>query len=103
MEAQKDAQNEAQKEARPSARKPIEQTPRQAAMQMLQNGDVVEAMDPVTTKWSPATIRAIAKNGLVEVRYVPLHMPLHCQLLLLDNASCPQSGQALKTKRGIAK
>ena len=32
-------------------------------------GDVVEAMDPVPTKWSPATVHAIAKNGLVEVRW----------------------------------
>ena len=38
-------------------------------MQMLQNGDIVEAMVPVTTKWSPASIHAIAKNGLVEVRW----------------------------------
>ena len=62
-------QREVHKESRPSIRKPIEPTPRQAAMQMLQAGDIVEAMDPVTTKWSPATIRAFAKNGLVEVRW----------------------------------
>jgi hypothetical protein len=57
------------KEARPPARKPMELTPRQAAMQMLQGGDIVEAMDPVTTQWSPAVIRTITKSGLVEVRW----------------------------------
>ena len=65
----KEAHKEAHKEARPPARQPAEPTPRQAAMQMLQGGDVVEAMDPVTTQWSPAVIHAIAKNGLVEVRW----------------------------------
>ena len=68
-EAQKKAQKDSHKEARPPARKPIEQTPRQAAMDMLQNGDIVEAMDRVTTKCNPATVHAIAKNGLVEVRW----------------------------------
>ena len=55
------------KVSRQPSRKPAEQTPRQLAMQKLQAGDIVEATDPVTTTWSPATIRAIAKNGLVEV------------------------------------
>ena len=57
------------KEARLPARKPTELTPRQAAMQMLQGGDIVEAMDPVTAQWSPAVIRTITKSGLVEVRW----------------------------------
>ena len=55
------------KVSRQPSRKPAEQTPRQLAIQKLQAGDIVEATDPVTTTWSPATIRAIAKNGLVEV------------------------------------
>ena len=67
---QSPCENTAQaKEARPPARKPMELTPRQAAMQMLQGGDIVEAMDPVTTQWSPAVIRTITKSGLVEVRW----------------------------------
>ena len=57
------------KDARPPARKPVEPTPRQAAVQMLQGGDIVEAMDPVTAQWSPAVIHAIAKSGLVHVRW----------------------------------
>lgn len=44
-----------------------EVSPRQAALAQLQGGDVVEALDPVTCVWSPATIRSLAKNGLVEV------------------------------------
>jgi len=44
-----------------------ELSPRQAALAQLQGGDIVEALDPVTCVWSPATIRSLAKNGLVEV------------------------------------
>ena len=38
-------------------------------MLQLQGGDIIEALDPVTGKWSPAVIHALARNGLVEVRW----------------------------------
>lgn len=70
------AQNSAAKIA---TRKPTKQTDaikrtvgqdlsvRQAALVHLKAGDIVEALDPVTSKWIPARVHTLAKNGLVEV------------------------------------
>ena len=53
----------------PTAATHREPSPRQAAMANLQVGDIVEALDPTTSAWCPAAIHAMAKNGLVEVRW----------------------------------
>ena len=42
---------------------------RHAAMLGLRVGDLVEALDPVTGVWTPGTVSAITKTGLVDVRW----------------------------------
>ena len=59
----------APKQPHRKAGKPLEPTPRQMAALQLQVGDFVEARDPVDGGWSPGTIHAIAKSGLVHVRW----------------------------------
>ena len=59
--------------AKPVPRHETKQTalpsPRQFALLQLQHGNVVEALDPVTGKWTPATVHALSKNGLVAVKW----------------------------------
>ncbi len=63
----KAASRKSTKQTEPMKRNLEELSPRQAALAQLQGGDIVEALDPVTCVWSPAAIRSLSKNGLVEV------------------------------------